>query len=246
MVGADLRRRAHAASSVNIVTPVPAAMRTAASAGDVSQGRGEIMLRAERKKDRETRIIPISSRLRAIIEMRRTDPGGRPFPPSGHVFGDEVGRAVGSVRRAWQTTVLKPHGTRPSASRRRRKGPTGRATQTRAQGRAAHRRSTCTFTISVTRAIRVAWKDIAGVSPPRARAEERRRPTDPARPGRDPRALHKSGWVSGRTMSRNVLSHETNDSILSWRSSFSGRTRREIVKCSGSLRELISRSTTFG
>src|SRR6478752_2882614 len=52
---------------------------------DVSLGRGEIVLRAERTKDRETRVVPISSRLRAILEMRRADPDGRPFPPTAHV-----------------------------------------------------------------------------------------------------------------------------------------------------------------
>ena len=64
---------------------------------DVSLGRGEIVLRAERTKDRETRIIPISSRLRAILQMRGTDPAGTPFPPSARVFGDEVGRRAPRV-----------------------------------------------------------------------------------------------------------------------------------------------------
>jgi hypothetical protein len=79
---------------------------------DVSLARGELVLRAEHTKDREKRLIPISSRLRQVREMRRTDPDGR-HPPSAHVFGDQIGRRVGSVRRAWQTAVLRAHGHKP-------------------------------------------------------------------------------------------------------------------------------------
>jgi hypothetical protein len=88
---------------------VPASLR----GGDVSLARGEIVLRAEQTKDREKRIIPISSRLRRVLEMRRNAPDGRPLPPTAHVFGDEIGHRVGSVRRAWQTAVLRAHGHKP-------------------------------------------------------------------------------------------------------------------------------------
>ena len=81
---------------------------------DVSLGRGEIVIRAEHAKDRENRIIPISIRLRRVLEARRDSPAGVPFPPSGPVFGNEVGEPVGSVRRAWQTAVLRAHGHKPT------------------------------------------------------------------------------------------------------------------------------------
>jgi integrase len=117
-----------------LVVPIIAALETCCREGellglqwaDVSLGRGEIVLRAERTKDRETRIIPISSRLRAILQMRGTDPAGRPFPPSAHVFGDEVGRRVASVKRAWQTAVLKAHGHKPAWVWTKKKGLTGK------------------------------------------------------------------------------------------------------------------------
>ena len=80
---------------------------------DVSLGRGEIVLRAERTKDRETRVVPISRRLRAILEMRRTDPDGRPLPPSAHVFGDDVGRP-GREREA-TLADCRPEGSRAHA-----------------------------------------------------------------------------------------------------------------------------------
>ena len=81
--------------------------------GDVSLARGEIILRAEHTKDREDRILPVSSRFRKVLEMRRNTPAGLPFPPSAYVFGDEIGRWVGNVRRAWQTAVLRAHGHKP-------------------------------------------------------------------------------------------------------------------------------------
>ena len=68
---------------------------------DISLARGEIILRAEHTKDRENRLLPISSRLRKVLEMRRNGPVGLPFPLSAYVFGNEIGERVRSVRRAW-------------------------------------------------------------------------------------------------------------------------------------------------
>ncbi len=53
------------------------------------------------------RTIPISQRLRAELEMRRTDPKGQSFPPSACVFGNEVGERVKSVRKAWTKTCQR-------------------------------------------------------------------------------------------------------------------------------------------
>jgi integrase len=80
---------------------------------DLSLGRGEIHLRAEKTKTRTDRIIPISTRLRSVLEMVRNDAAGEPFGPTAHVFGDDTGRRVKSVRRAWQTAVLKAHDHTP-------------------------------------------------------------------------------------------------------------------------------------
>ena len=95
---------------------------------DVSLARDEMTIRAENAKDREDRTIPISSRLRRVLEARRHDAGGRPFPPSAYVFGNEVGRRVGSVKRAWQTTVLKAHGHQPVWIWTKKKGPNDKGT----------------------------------------------------------------------------------------------------------------------
>lgn len=90
---------------------------------DVSLDRGEIILRAEHTKDRENRIIPISDRLRALLEMRNTSRADVAFPPTAHVFGDAVGERVGSVRRAWQTALLRAHGQKPVWVWRKKVGP---------------------------------------------------------------------------------------------------------------------------
>jgi integrase len=60
--------------------------------------------------------------------MRRHDPDGRPLPPSAHVFGDEIGRRVGSVRRAWQTAVLRAHGHQPVWIWQRKNAPNDNGT----------------------------------------------------------------------------------------------------------------------
>jgi integrase len=80
---------------------------------DVSLGRREIMLRAAKTKTSTDRVIPISDRLQAVLELVRHDPAGQPFGPLAHVFGDELGRRIKSAKRAWQTAVLKAHGHMP-------------------------------------------------------------------------------------------------------------------------------------
>ena len=96
---------------------------------DVSLTRAEITLRAENTTDREDRTIPISGRLRRVMEARLLDADDQPLPPSAYVFGDEIGGRVGSIKRAWQTTVLKRTATSQSGSGRRRKDRTTREPQ---------------------------------------------------------------------------------------------------------------------
>jgi integrase len=45
--------------------------------------------------------------------MSRLDPAGHPFGPDDYVFGNELGKRVGSFKKAWQTLVLKAHGYTP-------------------------------------------------------------------------------------------------------------------------------------
>ena len=80
---------------------------------DVDLNRKELMVRAENAKDDEHRYIPISRRLRAVLEMARHDPAGHVHGPTAYVFGNRVGRRVSSPKKAWETAVLKAHGHTP-------------------------------------------------------------------------------------------------------------------------------------
>jgi len=59
---------------------------------DVNLERGELTIRAAKSKTRTERILPISARLRGLLEMRRCDPAGKELGPDAYVFGDEAGR----------------------------------------------------------------------------------------------------------------------------------------------------------
>jgi integrase len=69
---------------------------------DVNLERHELVFRAEKTKTRTERIVPISTRLLGMLEMRKLDPAGEPLPPDAYVFGDALGRKVKSVRTAWE------------------------------------------------------------------------------------------------------------------------------------------------
>ena len=68
--------------------------------------------RAEKAKDGDTRVLPISARLLAILKMAKTDPAGNDCVVD-YVFG-ELGQQVENVKRAWATCVLKHTATSPS------------------------------------------------------------------------------------------------------------------------------------
>jgi integrase len=68
----------------------------------VNIARKELIIRAEKAKTRTERLIPISTRLSAILEMRRVGPDGQELPGDAYVLGDEVGGRVISVRTAWE------------------------------------------------------------------------------------------------------------------------------------------------
>jgi integrase len=68
---------------------------------DVNLDRREVTIRAVNTKTREARMVPISSRLVATLDMRRLDAAGQPFGPHAYVFGTTTGERVKSVREAW-------------------------------------------------------------------------------------------------------------------------------------------------
>jgi len=72
---------------------------------DVNVHKREITIRAEKSKTRTSRLVPISTRLASILEIRRLDPEGREWGPSAHVFGDATGQRVKSIRTAWENAI---------------------------------------------------------------------------------------------------------------------------------------------
>ncbi len=75
--------------------------------------RAAIVLAAEQTKTRTARTIPISTRLKFVLELRRFDPAGAPLPLESFVFGNAIGQRIASPKRAWMRAVLKAHGIKP-------------------------------------------------------------------------------------------------------------------------------------
>lgn len=61
-------------------------------------------IRAEKAKDGDTRTLPISARLKAVLEMIKVAPDGKAHSPAGYVFGDAVGGHVADPKKTWATT----------------------------------------------------------------------------------------------------------------------------------------------
>ena len=71
----------------------------------------EIHLRAEDTKARRARLLPMSQRLRALLDMRKTAAEkNKAYKPDAFAFGDEIGGQVKSVKTAWENCRLKAHG----------------------------------------------------------------------------------------------------------------------------------------
>jgi integrase len=76
--------------------------------------KSELFLPHQKTKTKKDRWIPISARLKSILEMRRYDPAGEPHALDKFVFGSEIGTRVEGFDRSWQTAVLKSHGHVPT------------------------------------------------------------------------------------------------------------------------------------
>ncbi len=84
---------------------VVAALETSCRVGEllslqwsqVRWAQNEIHLPAGKTKSKKPRYLPISSRLRAVLEMRRTDPAGGELPADAYLFGNELGEPIKSV-----------------------------------------------------------------------------------------------------------------------------------------------------
>jgi integrase len=81
---------------------------------DVDLARGRLVLKGTSNKTGKSRTIPISQRLRSILELIRTNPlTGKNQLPTAYVFGTATGEPIGTYKKAWETALLKAHGITP-------------------------------------------------------------------------------------------------------------------------------------
>jgi integrase len=66
-----------------------------------------IRLAASQTKTNASRDIPIGSRLRAELEMRKHGPDGKEHAPDAFVFGNDCGEQVASIKTAWRATCRR-------------------------------------------------------------------------------------------------------------------------------------------
>ena len=66
-----------------------------------------LLLPANKTKTNQPRAIPMTSRLRAMLETRKHDLTGREYPPNAFVFGNEVGAQVKSIKGGWKSACLR-------------------------------------------------------------------------------------------------------------------------------------------
>ena len=68
---------------------------------DVKWDQNVLLIRAEIAKTAEDRDVPMSQRLRALLDMRKHAPDGSEHRLDAFVFGNEVGEPVRDLRKGW-------------------------------------------------------------------------------------------------------------------------------------------------
>ena len=119
--GEERRLLAATANNPGLQRLIIAAIETACRRGellaltfaDVNLPGRALRIRAETAKDGETRVLPMSERLAAVLEMAKIDPAGHEYEAGDFVFG-ERGLQVKDVKKAWDTAVLKAAGFTPT------------------------------------------------------------------------------------------------------------------------------------
>jgi integrase len=66
-----------------------------------------IVLRAENTKSLRTRAVPIMSRMRGVLDLRKKGPDGVDHASDRFVFGNEAGEQIKRVRHAWDNTCRR-------------------------------------------------------------------------------------------------------------------------------------------
>lgn len=84
--------------------------------GDVLRDEQRVCFRAvERgaRKNGKPRRVPMTPRVRALLDVLRYDSDGKEWPSTAYVMGDAIGERVTNVRKAWVTAVLRANNHEP-------------------------------------------------------------------------------------------------------------------------------------
>jgi integrase len=82
---------------------------------DVDVNKRTVFIRAAEEGARKTgrsRLLPMSTNFKAIIDMATTDPTGKEYKSEHYVFG-QLGKRVRGIKKTWETAVLKAFGSEP-------------------------------------------------------------------------------------------------------------------------------------
>jgi integrase len=75
--------------------------------GQVHWADNILLLPASKTKTNQPRAVPMTSRLRAILDVRKHDVAGHEYPPHAFVFGNSVGEQISSIKNGWKTACLR-------------------------------------------------------------------------------------------------------------------------------------------
>jgi integrase len=111
----DEETRLMAAASPHLQALIIAALETGCRLGELlslqwHQVRWDdnvLLLPASKTKTAVARDVPMTTRLKAGLEMRRHGPDGKEHPSDKYVFGNEVGERVGRVMTAWRAACRR-------------------------------------------------------------------------------------------------------------------------------------------
>ncbi|MDQ3347146.1 MAG: site-specific integrase [Acidobacteriota bacterium] len=103
------------AAKTEMQSLIIAALETCARRGEllgvqwqeVDLQRHRMRLLARNTKNGKERVIPISTRLLAVLEMATVGPNGVQHGPEDFVFGDATGRRIASPKTAWRATCRR-------------------------------------------------------------------------------------------------------------------------------------------
>ena len=106
--GEEHRLLAHASPALQAL--IIAALETGCRRGeplglrwrDVKATAGVLLLPGAITKTGAPRDVPMTQRLRAVLELRKHAPDGQELGPAAFVFGNEVGEAVADIREPWE------------------------------------------------------------------------------------------------------------------------------------------------